>query len=448
MTHSIRARLTLVSAVLVVAVLVAAGAFVYLRFQADLKRTLDAGLRSRADALLAATGELGGATLIEADEAFAQVLGPEGDVLDASSVLADGPMIAVDELGALPAFVEGIVSTSDGPVPARILAVAVDDGRVLLVGSAVEDQEDALARLAALMALGGAIALVLVVAVIWLVVGAALRPVEAMRAEAAAISASELGRRLPVRGSGDELARLGETLNAMLARLEESIERERRLVDDASHELRTPLANLKAELDLALRGSRNAEEMESALRSASEETDRMARLAEDLLVLARADRGRLPVRRELVDVAQLVGRTVDPFGARAAVRGVALDTRVSEGLVGDLDELRMVQALGNLVDNALRASPEGGRVVIEAAREDGGLRFEVRDTGSGFPPAFLPNAFEAFARPDDSRSRPDGGAGLGLAIVRAVVEAHGGIAEASNAPGGGASVVLTIPADG
>jgi heavy metal sensor kinase len=355
-------------------------------------------------------------------------------------------MVVLDELGPLPVIVETTVATSEEPVPARILAVAADDGRVLLVGASVEDQEDALARLAVLMALGGTIALVLVVGVIWVVVGAALRPVEAMRAEAAAISASEPGRRLPVRESGDELARLGETLNAMLARLEESIERERRFVDDASHELRTPLANLKAELDLALRGSRNAEELESALRSASEETDRMARLADDLLVLARADRGRLPVRRERVDVGELVRRAVEPFRARAAGQGVALDVDVSEELVADLDELRIVQALGNLVDNALRATPAGGRVVVEAAREDGGLRFEVRDTGSGFPPAFLPNAFEAFARPDDSRSRPDGGAGLGLAIVRAVVEAHGGIAEATNPPGGGASVDLTIPA--
>jgi signal transduction histidine kinase len=443
---SIRARLTLVSAVLVVGVLVAAGAFIYLRLDADLEDTVDAGLRSRADALLAASGELGEARLIEADEAFAQILGPEGDVLDASSVLGDGPMVDADELGPLPAFVEATVSTSDGPVPARILAVPVADGSVLLIGASVEDQEGALARLAVLMVLGGAAAVVLVVGVIWVVVGAALRPVEAMRAEAAAISASEPGRRLPVRESGDELARLGETLNAMLARLEESIERERRFVDDASHELRTPLANLKAELDLALRGSRDAEELESALRSASEETDRMARLAEDLLVLARADRGRLPVRRERVDVAELVNRAVEPFGARAAGRGVDLEARVPEDLAADLDEMRIAQALGNLVDNALRATPGGGRVVVEAFRDDGGLRLEVRDTGPGFPSTFLPSAFEAFARPDVSRARPDGGAGLGLAIVRAVAEAHGGVAEATNPPGGGASVVLTIPA--
>jgi signal transduction histidine kinase len=232
----------------------------------------------------------------------------------------------------------------------------------------------------------------------------------------------------------------------MLERLEEAIERERRFVDDASHELRTPLANLKAELDLALRRSRTADELERALRSAAEETDRLARLAEDLLVLARADRGRLPIRREPVDVARMVGGTVDTFAARASERGVGIDVRVPEELRADVDELRMRQALGNLLDNGLRYVPSGGRMRVAAERHDGSLRLEVRDTGPGFPPEFLPVAFEAFARPDASRSRPGGGTGLGLAIVAAVAEAHGGTVEADNLPGGGAVVVLSIPA--
>jgi signal transduction histidine kinase len=267
-----------------------------------------------------------------------------------------------------------------------------------------------------------------------------------MRGEAAAISASDPGRRLPIPGTGDELARLAETLNAMLERLEEAIERERRFVDDASHELRTPLANLKAELDLALRRSRTADELERALRSAAEETDRLARLADDLLVLARADRGRLPIRREPVNVARMVGGTVDTFAARASERGVGIDVRVPEELRADVDELRMRQALGNLLDNGLRYVPSGGRMRVAAERHDGSLRLEVRDTGPGFPFEFLPVAFEAFARPDVSRSRPGGGTGLGLAIVAAVAEAHGGTVVADNLPGGGAVVVLSIPA--
>jgi heavy metal sensor kinase len=442
---SIRSRLTLVSGTVVAVVLLSVGAFVFLRFRADLREAVDAGLRSRADALLASPGGLGAlGALVEADEAFAQLLGSDGTVMDASTGLPDGPLLSEDELERVPTLVETTVAGVEEAIPARILAVPAGQGRVLLVGVSMEDQRDDLALLAGLMATGGTVAVALVVGVIWLVVGAALRPVEAMRAEAAAISAGEPGRRLPVPGGGDEIARLGQTLNAMLERLEEAIERERRFVGDASHELRTPLANLKAELDLALRRSRSTEELEQALRSASVETDRMARLADDLLVLARADRGRLPVRRERVEVGPLVSRAVEPFGTRAAGQGVDLEVRVPDGLVADLDELRIVQALGNLLDNALRATPRGGRILIEAAPEEDGLSLEVRDTGSGFPPAFLPDAFEAFARPDGSRSRPDGGAGLGLAIVRAVAEAHGGRAEASNSDEG-ATVRLAIP---
>ena len=168
-------------------------------------------------------------------------------------------------------------------------------------------------------------------------------------------------------------------------------------------------------------------------------------MAEDLLVLARADRGRVPVRRESTDVAQLVAGTADAFGARAAEEGVSVETRVPEGIRATVDPVRIGQALGNLLDNALRHTPPGGRVTVEVARADGALSFEVRDTGEGFPAEFLSGAFEPFARPGPSRSRQDGGAGLGLAIVLAVAQAHGGSAEISNGPEGGASVTVRIP---
>jgi two-component system, OmpR family, sensor kinase len=450
MSMPIRTRLTLVSAGMVAIVLAVAGAFVYLRLQADLARAVDDGLRSRADALLATGGVPVGPTapnLIESDEAFAQLIGPNGAVLASSDGIGDRPLVTYDEL-ALSAepFAQTEVRTSEGElIPARILVVDAGRGRTLLVGASLDERDEALARLLAAMTIGGPIALAIVVGVIWVVVGAALRPVEAMRAEAAAISASEPGRRLPVPHTGDELARLGQTLNAMLARLEDAIERERRFVDDASHELRTPLSNLKAEIDLALRRSRSEEELQRALASASEETDRLSRLAEDLLVLARADRGRLPVRRERVEVGTVVGSAVAPFTARAAERDVAIEVAVDDGLVADLDPVRIGQALGNLVDNAVQQTPTGGAVTVRASRQNGALRLEVRDAGPGFPEAFLPTAFEPFARPDLGRSRPEGGTGLGLAIVKAVVEAHGGRAEASNLDGGGAVVVLTIP---
>jgi two-component system OmpR family sensor kinase len=446
----IRARLTLVSAVLMAVVLAGAGIFVYLRLEADLLDAVDAGLRSRAETILGSQGSSAleqGAGLVEADDAFAQVLGPGGEVIQSSRGLRGGPLLTQGEVAGLaaPAFIERVVSTVEEPLSARLLAVPAPGDTVVVVGASLDDQREALARLAILLALGGPLVLILAAGVGWVVAGAGLRPVDRMRAEAAAISASEPGRRLPPSGTGDELARLGETLNGMLDRLEQALERERRFVDEASHELRTPLANLRTELDLALRRARSRDELEGALRSAAEETDRLARLAEDLLVLARADRGRVPVRRESTNVAQLVAGTVDAFGARAAEEGVSVETRVPEGIRASVDPVRIRQALGNLLDNALRHTPPGGRVTVEVARADGALSFEVRDTGEGFPAEFLPGAFEPFARPEPSRSRRDGGAGLGLAIVRAVAQAHGGSAEVSNGPQGGASVTVRIP---
>jgi heavy metal sensor kinase len=453
----IRARLTLISAALMAVVLAVSGVFLYLRLRADLLEAVDSGLESQAAALLpnlvrsdGALGEGGG--LIDPSDAFAQVLDTDAVVIQSSPGLRTAPLLTEAEVAGLrgPRYLERDAQTVDEEVEARLLAVPVAGGRVLVVGASLDDQHEALARLAALLAVGGPLVLLLAGGVGWVVAGAALRPVEGMRIQAAAISASEPGRRLPPAGTGDEVARLGETLNEMLDRLEQALQRERRFVDEASHELRTPLANLRVELDLALRRARSSQELEAALRSAADETERLARLAEDLLVLARADRGRVPLRREEVDVAELVGGEVDAFTARVRQAGVTIQTHVPTGLRSSIDPLRMRQAVGNLLDNAVRSTPPRGTVTIEVVRADGFLSLEVRDTGEGFPAAFLRNAFEPFARPDASHSQPDrdAGTGLGLAIVRAVAEAHGGTVEAANRPGGGAAVRLFIPDEG
>jgi two-component system, OmpR family, sensor kinase len=450
----IRARLTLISAALMALVLAVSGVFLYLRLRADLLEAVDSGLESQAAALLPNVlrpdGSLGvGGGLIDPGDAFAQVLGTGAVVLQSSPGLRSAPLLTDAEVAGLrgPRFLERDVQTVDEEVEGRLLAVPVAGGRVLVVGASLDDQHEALARLAALMAVGGPLVLILAGGVGWVVAGAAFRPVERMRIEAAAISASEPGRRLPPTGTGDEVARLGETLNEMLDRLEQALQRERRFVDEASHELRTPLANLRIELDLALRRARSSEELEAALRSATVETERLARLAEDLLVLARADRGRVPVRREEVDLAELIGGEVDAFAARAGQAGVVIEACVPTGLRSSLDPLRMRQAVGNLLDNAVRSTPPQGTVTVEVGHADGFLSLEVRDTGEGFPAAFLRSAFEPFAGPNAPRSGPDrdAGSGLGLAIVRAVAEAHGGTVEAANRPEGGAVVRLRIP---
>jgi signal transduction histidine kinase len=235
----------------------------------------------------------------------------------------------------------------------------------------------------------------------------------------------------------DEIGRLGRTLNEMLDRVEASVERERRFVADASHELRTPRAALTTELELALRRPRSAAELGGALRSAAEES---GRLAEDLLLLARADDGALASAPANVAVAPLLERVARRFRGRAerAGRAVLVAAREGDMIAGDAAALE--QALGNLVDNALRHGE--GEVTLASRTAGGAVELHVRDEGPGFPTAFHPHAFDRFSRADDARAR--GGTGLGLAIVLAVAGAHGGTAHAENRDGG-ADMWMALP---
>src|SRR5258708_2343509 len=220
---------------------------------------------------------------------------------------------------------------------------------------------------------------------------------------------------LPVPRARDEISRLAVTLNHMLERLHLAIEHERRFVADASHELRTPVALLRTELELALRRPRSEEELKRALRSALEETERLSRLADDLLLLARAEQGPMPVRRERVELDPLLETVARRFLARGAEAGRAVRAEPSS-LSVDADPTRIRQALDNLVDNALTY---GAGEVTLLAREDGSsVELHVVDRGAGFHDAFLGRAFDRFSRADEARGR--GGAGLGLSIVELI----------------------------
>ena len=295
------------------------------------------------------------------------------------------------------------------------------------------DRDETLGTLLVLFLVGGPVALAAATFVGWLLAGAALRPVEAMRRRAAEISADTTGERLPVPRSEDEIRRLATTLNEMLERLDAGLLRERRFVADASHELRTPLSLLRTELELALRRPRTPEEHEAALRSVAEEVDRLVRLAEGLLLLASAEETGIQLER--IRVRELLESVARRFGNAAAVE---VDDRLGEVVA---DRLRLEAALGNLLENARR---HGAPPIRLAADRDGDTAvFRVTDAGPGFSPAFLEHAFERFARADEARTEQ--GTGLGLAIVDAVARAHGGEASARNLPAGGAEVTLSIP---
>ena len=311
---------------------------------------------------------------------------------------------------------------------------------VVVVGESLEQRRRALEGLHTLLAIGGPLALLVASLAGYTVAAAALRPVERMRRRAAELTGEAEGR-LPVPPSRDEIARLGDTLNAMLGRLQAVLARERSFVSDASHELRTPLAILRTELELALRGHATRDELEEAVRSAAEETERLNQLADDLLVIARSDQGRLPVRPADIDADSLLTGVAHRFAARARAERRTLRAESADGLTLTADRARLEQALANMVDNALRHG--AGDVVLSAAGDDGHVELHVRDRGPGFPVEFLPSAFERFSRADEARSR--GGTGLGLAITSAVARAHGGEAHASNLDEGGADVWLEIP---
>jgi signal transduction histidine kinase len=262
-----------------------------------------------------------------------------------------------------------------------------------------------------------------------------------MRLQASAISADRPGRRLPVPPTGDELERLGLTLNEMLDRLELALQRERDFVADAGHELRTPLALLRTELEVALRQADSFQDLRDAVRRSSQDVDRLSQLAEDLLLIARSDRGRLQLHIESLDVPDLLASVLSRVEWRAEATGTTVVANAAGITHVDADRLRLEQALGNLVDNALRYG--GDEVRLEASRHDGETRLHVRDNGPGFPEDFLERAFERFTRADAAHGA--GGAGLGLAIVGAIAEAHGGHALAVNTIPAGADVWVSLP---
>jgi two-component system, OmpR family, sensor kinase len=395
----IRLRLTLAFAAAMAVVLAALGFLLYTLMASALDRGVNRDLRGRADDVeaLVRHGGIG----LPSGVTFAQVLDGRGRVVDTTPEFKDALIGRADvaRAGGGEFSVERHVPGSDEV--ARLLVAPVDlDGlrRVVVVGESLEAKDDALENLMLLLLIGGPSLLVLSSAGAYMLAGRALRPVSA------------------------------------------ALARERRFVSDASHELRTPLASLRAELELALRRERTPRELQAALRSAAEETDRLSQLAEDLLVLARAHDGRLPVRREPLSAAEVLSGIEERFARRAQQACRALEVSAARDTVLSADRLRVEQALGNLVENAFRHGE--GRILLEAVSVDGRIELHVKDEGPGFPIEFVGDAFEPFTRSDESRSSQ--GAGLGLAIVDVIARAHGGSAHATNG-GRGADVWLSLP---
>jgi heavy metal sensor kinase len=445
----LRLRVALAFAVSTAVALVALGAFVYFRVDATLEKQLRESLDGQMESLLAhpesgrpdAAGQVVG-------EALAQVL-----TLDGEPVGSSGQVIGVlASRGDLPArdgqkvVVNRVVELRDNDATENEsvkLQLRRDGDQILVVGTPRDDADDALDGVRTQLLIGGPLALLLASLLGYLVAGTALRPIERMRSRAASISSESRGERLPLPEADDEVRRLGVTLNAMLDRLDEGMQRERRFVAEASHELRTPLALLRVELDLALSRARTNEELVAALDSASDEVDRLTRLARDLLVLASSDEERLLLEPSRFDLGELLRSVTGRFAASAEREGRNVRVAGDFPLPVDADRERLDQVLGNLLDNALRHG--GGEVVLEARQQDGQVLIRVSDEGPGLPAAFREHAFDRFSRAGGTRAD---GRGLGLAIVRAIVRAHGGEVSIDDRGGGNGTVVsVRLPAD-
>jgi heavy metal sensor kinase len=457
---SIRTRLTLWYSALLLVILVAIAALSYSWLRRTVHQDLDASLLAVARAIRdtgapdrpereveALLREMLGPELY--DKLF-RLLDPEGRPHAFGGRPSGDALPLSTAARARAARGESTLETVAGPEaePLRVFTMPiVRNGRVVdivQVGMSVRRAEVLLDRylhtLFVLIPLGVGLA-ALVGAVI---ARAALRPVDEMTRTARRITAEDLSRRVERPGTGDELERLAETLNGMLARLEAAFTQTRRFAADAAHELRTPLAALRGGIEVALRAERPPEEYRRALASSLEEVERLIRLAEDLLLLSRATAGpemtRAPVDLEplLLDVFDMGARR-----GRAAGVSVRIDTMAPSAVRGDATALRGV--LLNLVENAIKYTPPGGKVELGLTTGDGMAVVTVSDTGIGLDPADADRIFEPFVRLDAARTRDTGGAGLGLAIARSVAVAHGGTLSVESRPGAGSRFVLRLP---
>jgi signal transduction histidine kinase len=432
----IRLRITGLAAVAVAAVLVATAAALLAGQRSVLTASVDEALSAQATEL-AATADRSGTLPPRGDEdAVAQITDGAGRVAAASANFATEP--------ALPALATGVTErvytmrlAPDRPV-FRVLSRQVGD-RVVHVATPTDDVDASIGALRRVLLLAIPLAAAVLAALVWFLVGRTLRPVEAIRREVSAISTRNLHVRVPEPATDDEIRRLAKTMNAMLERLEQSTTSQQRFVADASHELRSPLTRIRSELEVDLAHPASADLM-ATHRSVLQEAAQLQGLVDNLLLLARHD-GTIPsdTGHSTVDLDDVV--LAEIVSSRTAA--IEIDARgVSAAQVtGDAGQLtRLVR---NLLENAVRHART--TVVVTLAEDASQALFTVADDGVGIPRADAERVFDRFTRLDNARSRNDGGAGLGLAIARAITDRHHGSIQVDPDYGPGARLLVALP---
>ncbi len=455
--RSIRVRLTLWYIVLLAIILAAFSVGIYVTLRHSLYANLDDSLEVRAEELLPAIrfqGDL--PTLAEVVPSDGP---PDGEqfvrVFDASGAITfdtGAPSQAPIGRETLQSALDGSTATrsldaSNGTFRSQLTAIRRDSEvlGVLEVARSEDDLSDTLSTLLLILGIAYPVTLVVASAGGVFIASRALAPVDKLTRVAQRISAEDLSQRLDLNLPDDELGRLARTFDDMLARLDTSFHQQRQFTADASHELRTPLTAIKGQVEVALSKDRSPGDYREVLQSVNAESDRLIRLVGSLLTLARADTGRLALTLESVNVAELVEGAVEHVRPSTVDRGLDLQLAPGERTQIRADEGLLLQLLLNLLDNATKYTPSGGRISIGWVATESQVTISVQDDGPGIAPEHLPHVFDRFYRVDTARSRAEGGVGLGLSISKWIAEAHGGTVSAESVLGQGTTFTVTLP---
>jgi heavy metal sensor kinase len=455
MQLSIRLRLTLWYVAALACTLLVLGGATYLLTRAGLYHWLDETLAERAEALseeLRLVADRPHLDMPDHGHGAFEGISDGFLILDRTHqvVLARGTQgIAFTDAPAVQsgfAGVPGNGTVSSGPdrtwrVATQPVLSGGDVMAVVLVAHDQEELEEVLARLATVMLAVFPLGLAAAGFGGYVLASRALAPVDRITGKAAQITARNLSERLPVEAP-DELGRLAATFNALIERLQQAFEQQRRFTADASHELRTPLATIRAVTSQKLMQRREPEEYEQGFRQVDEAAHYMTRLVKRLLALARADAGQIALERERFDLSELLEHVAAQVG-EAWGRTIPVEASCPASIVGDT--MRLTELFLNLLENACKYTPPAGSVAVQLTCEARMARIAVRDTGIGIPSEHLPHIFERFYRVDQARTREEGGTGLGLAISHWIAEAHGGTLQAVSAPGQGTTMTVVLP---
>ncbi|MHB8692333.1 MAG: sensor histidine kinase [Solirubrobacteraceae bacterium] len=456
----IRVRMAAWYLALLAVVMGAVGAFVIVRLRADLTSATDRSLRP-ALAQITAGYQIEGLTefrdkslsVLAGERAAAQILSRSGAVVSyVGDPVGRSPMIdrrALARVAAGQPLLASATTLGGGSGYRLAASPVVRGGRRQAVVAAVSlaPVDRSVDRVLVLLLLALPAALLATAIGGWLLARRAMQPIDRMISAAKEIGPSDLRDRLVVPGSGDELARLATALNTMLDRIQDGVARQHQLVADTSHELRTPLAVMRTDIDVSLRTDELSPAARKVLESNREELDDMIAAVEDLLTLARSDEHGLQLAREAVDLQALARQAVRRLGQHAQRRNVILAAEGAPAIV-DGDPERLSQALRNLIDNAIKFGPEGGRVTVTTWQTSADAGVTVADEGPGIPDELRDRVFDRFYRIDVSRARATGGSGLGLAIVRELVIAHGGRVEVAARQPRGSAFTIALPRAG